>query len=122
LGFRNEYLSSYISSFGSVIPIELDAKEKEVDLIYKVLLEKYNELFNLIDEYNKARSLSPRQANMEAINQKDGEQKSKNTNSASSEASGDTTGDFLADTSNTLNESSNGTPNKSSVEIPNTSN
>jgi hypothetical protein len=95
---------------------------QEVDLIYQVLIAKNNELFNLIDEYNKARSLSPRQANMEAIKQKDDEQNLKNANSASSEASEDNKGKSLANTPNTLNESSNGTPNKSLIEKPNTSN
>lgn len=95
---------------------------QEVDLIYKVLMEKNNELFNLIDEYNQARSLSPRQANMKAINQKDDEQKAKNANSASSEASEDTTSNALADTPNSLKEPSNNTPNKSVVKTHNTSN
>ncbi len=94
---------------------------KEVDLICQLLLKKNNELFDLIDEYNKARSLSPRQANIKALNQNDEKQKSKNTSSASSDASDDTTGNFLAGTPNTLNESSNGTTNNSLVDIPNTS-
>lgn len=93
----------------------------EIDLICKFLLKKNNELFNLIDEYNKAISLSPRQANIEALNQTDEKQELKNTNSASSEASEDTTGNLLADTPNTLNESSKGTTNNSLVDIPNTS-
>lgn len=104
------------------LPEKSSLNAQEVDLIYQVLIEKNNELFKLIDEYNKARSLSPRQANIEALNQKDDQQKLKNTNSAASEVSDDTTGNSLADTANTLNESSNGTSNKSLVEIPNNSN
>ena len=94
---------------------------KEVDLICKLLMKKNNELFELIDEYNKARSLSPRQANIKPLNQNDEKQESKNNNCASSEASDDTTCNFLDDTPNTLNESSKGTTNNSLVDIPNTS-
>jgi hypothetical protein len=99
----------------------INTKEKEFDLICKLLIKKNNELFNLIDEYNKARSLSPRQANMEALDQNAEKQELKNTNSASSEASDDSSGNFLADTPKTLNKSSNGTTDNSSVDIPNTS-
>lgn len=95
---------------------------KETDLICKLLMKKNNELFNLIDEYNKARSLSPRQANMEALDQNAEKQESKNTNSASNKACNDITGNLLADTPNTLKESSKGTTNNSLVDLPNTSN
>ena len=100
----------------------LNKKEKqEVDLICQLLMKKNNELFELIDEYNKARSLSPRQANIKALNQNDEKQESKNTNSASREASDDANGNFIADTENTFNESSNGITDNSLVDIPNTS-
>lgn len=95
--------------------------KEEVDLIGKLLMKKNNELFELIDEYNKARSLSPRQANIKALNQNDEKQESKNTNIASREASDDANGNFIADTQNTLNESSNGITDNSLVDIPNTS-
>ncbi|HEY9609809.1 hypothetical protein [Allocoleopsis sp.] len=104
------------------LPEKSHLNPQKVDLIYQVLMAKNKELFELVDEYNKARSLSPRQANIEAINQKDDKQKSKDTNSTSSKVSDDTTGNFLADAPNTLNESSNGTSNKSLVEIPTNSN
>jgi hypothetical protein len=92
------------------LPEKSSINTKEgVDLIGKLLMEKNKELFELIDEYNKARSLSPRQANIKALNQNEEKQESKNTNSASREASDDANGNFLADTPNTVNESSNGT-------------
>lgn len=96
--------------------------KKGVDLIGKLLMEKNKELFELIDEYNKARSLSPRQANIKALNQNDEKQESKNTNSASREASYDANSNFITDTKYTLNESSNGINDHSLVDISNTSN
>ncbi len=104
------------------LPERSSTNTKEVDLICKLLIKKNNELSNLIDEYNKARSLSPRQANMEALDQNVEKQELKNASSASSEASDDSSGNFLADTPKTLNESSNGTTDNSLVNIPNTSN
>jgi hypothetical protein len=104
------------------LPEKSSINTKEIDLICKLLIKKNNELFNLIDEYNKARSLSPRQANMEAIDQNAEKQESKNTNSASNKAFDDITGNLLTDRPNTLKESYKGTTNNSLVEIPKTSN
>jgi hypothetical protein len=103
------------------LPENSSINKKEFNLICKLLIKKNNELFKLIDEYNKARSLSPRQANMEALDQNAEKQELKNTNSASSEASNDSSGNFSADTPKTLNKSSNGTTDNSLVDILNTS-
>lgn len=46
-----------------------DADSETVQLVSNFLLKKNEELFQLIDEFNDARSLSPRQANIQLLNQ-----------------------------------------------------
>ena len=48
-----------------------DADAKMIKVVIDLLIEKNAELFRLIDEFNDARSLSPRQANIQALNYKD---------------------------------------------------
>lgn len=74
------------------LPNKLSTDNNEVKLFSQFLIKKNDELFNIIDEYNEARSLSPRQASIKALNQKDDNEELGSANNASSRASNDTTG------------------------------
>ncbi len=50
------------------------------------LMEKSDELTKLINEYNEAIFLSPRQANIQALNNQENKDELKSTNSASCES------------------------------------
>jgi hypothetical protein len=54
----------------------------EFKLICSIIMEKNNELAKLIHEFNEARSLSPRQANIEALNNQENQDKLKSINNA----------------------------------------
>lgn len=59
--------------------------EKEFEKMCQLLMKKSDELTNLINEYNEARSLSPRQANIQALNSQENKDELRSTNSVSPE-------------------------------------
>ncbi|AUB41090.1 hypothetical protein COO91_07133 [Nostoc flagelliforme CCNUN1] len=71
----------------------LDTPEFQVMCLF--LMEKNDELTKLINEYNEARSLSPRQANIQALNTQENKDELKSTNSASCESIDDSTSNTL---------------------------
>lgn len=59
----------------------------EFKLICSILMKKNDELTKLIHEFNEARSLSPRQANIQALNNQQNQDELNNTNSTLRESS-----------------------------------
>ena len=102
------------------LPVQASADMEKIKKVCEFLIEKNEELFGLIDEYNQARSLSPRQANIKALNQSNDEKELKSNNSGSIEASNDPTDNSLDDKLNGSSEPSNHATDKSLVDARNT--
>ncbi len=88
--FEQEFDLEFFKRGG--LPDKPSTNEKQIIPILDFLMEMNGKLAKLIDEYNDARSLSPREANIKALDQQYDEKELASTNSASSRASNDTTG------------------------------
>lgn len=108
-----------IINFGGV-SVLASANREEIKLVCEFLIKKNKELCDLIDEYNQARSLSPRQANIKALNQSNDEKELKSNNSGSIEVSDEPTDNSLDDKLNGSSEPSNHATDKSLVDTRNT--